>query len=548
VRKSSEKGLDQEFTSLHNQEEACRNYILSQAFNSWEYYKTYTDGGISGGTMKRPALQEMLEDIKKGQIQCVVSYKVDRLSRSIMDFHNMMMELESHGCSFVSITQAFDTSTSMGKLTLNMLLSFAQFEREVSGERIRDKIAASKKKGLWIGGAPPLGYDVVDMTLVPNKEEAGQVNLIFKKYLELKSLSRLKDYLQENGIRRKKWAAKNGKAMGGGTFKSSTLATLLRSHIYAGRIPYKREKASYPGVHKAIIDKNLFDQVQALMDENQNSYDVSGGRTPYLLTGKIFDENGNQFKNQKTTKSSTRKYLYYALKGQYLPAGDLDEIMLHLVKCLLDSPLHNVLDKGQALEFKSLSFDDLSIKKQNDLIGSMIDKIIYHDSCMTCFIRIEDLSYLRPFKKENYLNTRAIPFGDSGEDVKLYASKDGRHLIIEKDICINNRHLTNKFIGRGKKIINVSEKDNNLIKALAIGWRYHKMEENGLSPRSIAKTEQKTGRTIYRYLRLNYLSPNIVNAIMESQVPSHVNLQALFDIASRYPDFRDQTKAFYGCQ
>ena len=154
VRKSTEKGLELEFNSLHNQEEACRSYILSQAFNNWEYFKTYTDGGISGGTMERPALKQMLEDIRHGLIQTVVVYKVDRLSRSIMDFHNMMKEFDKYGCSFVSITQAFDTSTSMGKLTLNMLLSFAQFEREVSSERVRDKICASKAKGLWTGGIP----------------------------------------------------------------------------------------------------------------------------------------------------------------------------------------------------------------------------------------------------------------------------------------------------------------------------------------------------------------------------------------------------------
>ena len=157
VRKSTEKGLELEFNSLHNQEEACRSYILSQAFNNWEYFKTYTDGGISGGTMERPALKQMLEDIRHGLIQTVVVYKVDRLSRSIMDFHNMMKEFDKYGCSFVSITQAFDTSTSMGKLTLNMLLSFAQFEREVSSERVRDKIRASKAKGLWTGGIPKLG-------------------------------------------------------------------------------------------------------------------------------------------------------------------------------------------------------------------------------------------------------------------------------------------------------------------------------------------------------------------------------------------------------
>lgn len=164
---------------------------------------------------------------------------------------------------------------------------------------------------------------------------------------------------------------------------------------------------------------------------------------------------------------------------------------------------------------------------------------------MTCFIKVDDLEYLRPFKRENFINTRALPIADLGDDVKVYAGKGSGNLIIEKEICIFNRHLSNRFVGKGKKIVTVAESDNMLIKALAIGWRYRKMEEGGLSPRGIAKAEKKTGRTVYRYLRLNCLSPNIVNDIMDGRVPKHINLQALFDIASRLPDFREQEKAFY---
>lgn len=189
VRKSTEHGLEQAFNSLDNQEQSCKAYISSQAFNNWEYTKTYSDGGISGGTMERPGLQEMLSDIARGIINTVVVYKVDRLSRSILDFHNMMKYFDKYNCNFVSITQAFDTSTSMGKLTLNMLLSFAQFEREVSSERVRDKIRASKAKGLWMGGIPPLGYDIKDKKLVINEAEAQQVKTLFEQYLEFQSVS-----------------------------------------------------------------------------------------------------------------------------------------------------------------------------------------------------------------------------------------------------------------------------------------------------------------------------------------------------------------------
>ena len=191
-RKSSEKGLDQEFTSLDNQELACKSYILSQKFQGWTYYKTYSDAGISGGTTNRPSLQEMLKDIKSGKIQVVLVYKIDRLSRSIYDFKKMMKDdFEKNNCTLVSITQSFDTSTAMGKLTLNMLLSFAEFEREVAAERVKDKIFATKSQGLWTGGCPPLGYDIKFKQLEINQEEAQTVNKIFELYLESSSLIQL---------------------------------------------------------------------------------------------------------------------------------------------------------------------------------------------------------------------------------------------------------------------------------------------------------------------------------------------------------------------
>lgn len=212
-----------EFNSLQNQEEACKAYILSQSFNGWEYYKTYSDGGISGGTMERPGLKTLLNDIRARNIQVVVVYKVDRLSRSIIDFHKMMQEFDKYGCNFVSITQSFDTSNSMGKLTLNMLLSFAQFEREVSAERVRDKIAASKAKGLWMGGTPPLGYDLKDKQLVPNAQEKTLVNLIFNKYLELGNIQATADWMNQQGYRSKCWQTASGDKRGGHLFRHGSI-------------------------------------------------------------------------------------------------------------------------------------------------------------------------------------------------------------------------------------------------------------------------------------------------------------------------------------
>ena len=242
TRKSTEHGLDMEFNSLQNQEEACKAYIASQSFNGWQYYKTYSDAAISGGTMERPALKQMLDDMARGLVNTVVVYKVDRLSRSILDFHNMMKYFEKYGANFVSITQSFDTSTSMGKLTLNMLLSFAQFEREVSSERVRDKIRASKAKGLWMGGNPLLGYDVIDKKLVPNAVEATNVRKLFEKYLEQQSVNALTEYAAAHKIYAKRWTTAKGIIKGGRPIAKMSMHRILRDKIYIGQIENKKRR------------------------------------------------------------------------------------------------------------------------------------------------------------------------------------------------------------------------------------------------------------------------------------------------------------------
>ena len=227
TRKSTEHGLDMEFNSLQNQEEACKAYIASQSFNGWQYCKTYSDAAISGGTMERPALKQMLDDMAHGLVNTVVVYKVDRLSRSILDFHKMMQYFNKYNANFVPITQSFDTSTSMGKLTLNMLLSFAQFEREVSSERVRDKIRASKAKGIWMGGVPRLGYDVINKKLIVNPAEAEQVIQLFEKYLELQSVNDLTLWAESNGIRAKAWTTAKGVLRGGKLITPNSMHKIL---------------------------------------------------------------------------------------------------------------------------------------------------------------------------------------------------------------------------------------------------------------------------------------------------------------------------------
>ena len=250
TRKSSEEGLEQAFNSLDAQREACAAFILSQKHEGWAVLPTlYDDGGFSGGTMDRPALQRLLGDIRAGKVDVVVVYKIDRLTRSLFDFAKIVEAFDARGVSFVSITQQFNTTTSMGRLTLNVLLSFAQFEREVAGERIRDKIAASKKKGMWMGGLPSLGYDVQNRKLVVNEEEARTVVHIFRRYVELRSVRALQAELDAAGIRSKRRILADGTPFGGQKLSRGALYLMLQNRIYRGEITHKGN--AYPGEHPA---------------------------------------------------------------------------------------------------------------------------------------------------------------------------------------------------------------------------------------------------------------------------------------------------------
>jgi site-specific DNA recombinase len=278
TRKSSEEGLEQDFNSLDAQREACEAYI--RTFLS----DLYDDGGISGGTLERPALQRLLADIQAGRVDTVVVYKIDRLTRSLGDFAKIVEVFDAKGVSFVSVTQAFNTTTSMGRLTLNMLLSFAQFEREVTGERIRDKIAASKQKGLWMGGLPPLGYDVQDRRLVVNPAEADTVRHIFRRYTILKSVRVLKEELDQEGVVSKARRDRFGREAGGSPLARGALYRMLQNRIYRGEIVHKDH--CYPGLHQAITDEALWDEAQAILVENRfERVARSSIAAPSLLAG-----------------------------------------------------------------------------------------------------------------------------------------------------------------------------------------------------------------------------------------------------------------------
>ena len=294
-----------DLNSLHAQREACTSYIASQKHEGWVAVRThYDDGGFSGGNMERPALKELLEDIGAGKVNVVIVYKVDRLTRSLTDFAKIIELFDNHGVSFVSVTQQFNTTTSMGRLTLNVLLSFAQFEREVTGERIRDKIAASKKKGMWMGGFVPLGYDLENRRLLINTAEAKTVQYIYRRYLELGCVRLLKEDLDRRGMHSK---ARGNK--GGCLFSRGILYKILSNSIYVGKIRHKG--ASYPGQHQAIIDQELWEQVQKHMAKNSMEHRTRSFRTVSCpLANKLFDVSGERLVPVHVNKKG-RRYRYY---------------------------------------------------------------------------------------------------------------------------------------------------------------------------------------------------------------------------------------------
>lgn len=320
TRKSTEEGLEQEFNTLDAQRSACEAYILSQAGEGWQLVpEHYDDGGWSGGNMERPALKKLLNDISTGRIDVVVVYKVDRLTRSLMDFSRIVETFDSQEVSFVSVTQAFNTTNSMGRLTLNVLLSFAQFEREVTGERIRDKIAASKARGIWMGGNLPLGYDVEDRKLIKVEHEAEQVRHIYSRYLELGSVPELVRELDRDGIRSKSWTARNGSQHGGTRFTCGPVYYILANRIYLGEIVHKGK--SHDGEHQPIISQELFDAVAAKLESHRVKRVRRKTRaTTSPLTDKIFDSDGLPMRPTFGHGRGSRIYRYYTSES-LLPAG-----------------------------------------------------------------------------------------------------------------------------------------------------------------------------------------------------------------------------------
>ncbi len=408
TRKSTEEGLEMEFNSLDAQRESCEAYITSQRAEGWiPVNDRYDDGGFSGGTLERPALKRLLSDIEACLIDVVVVYKIDRLSRSLLDFSRLVEVFDRQSVTFVSVTQSFNTTTSMGRLTLNVLLSFAQFEREVIGERIRDKFAASRRKGMWMGGWAPLGYEVKERKLIINEQDAARVQAIFKRFVQLRSATLLAKELVAAGATNRY----------GHLLDKKVLYKLLNNRVYIGEAVHKG--ASYPGEHQPIIDLKLWDQVRAILKESPRKRAAAArAQTPALLKGLLFGSSGEAMTPTHTRKNG-KLYRYYVsqsvLNGRsspavrHVPAGEIEKIVIDQVRALLQTPevivqtwkaarqlSKDVTEDHVRLtlnEFEPL-WNELFPAEQSRLIKLLVDRVTVQADGIDIRLRVEGLTSL----------------------------------------------------------------------------------------------------------------------------------------------------------
>ena len=500
TRKSSEEGLDQTFNSLDAQREACEAYIRSQAHEGWKLVKTaYDDGGFSGGTLERPALQRLMVDLGRGLVDVIVVYKIDRLTRSLADFARIVETLDRQGASFVSITQQFNTTTSMGRLTLNVLLSFAQFEREVTGERIRDKIAASKRKGMWMGGNLPLGYDVKDRQLVVNKVEAETVRYLFQRYIELGTVAALQTDLKGRGIVSKVWTSSNGKRRGGLGYSRGALYYLLRNAIYVGRIAHRG--VSYAGQHPGIVPQDLWDRVQALLAENRQGGARSPGSTEScLLSGLLFDDRGNVMSPSHARKANGRRYRYYVsqavLQGRQENAGSVRRISAEAIESLIERTLCKSPPNAKQTEWAHLS-----IEQKRERIKHLVERIT---------IRVDDFEIVLTEVGRNQLSGVA-PSGSMCIATVMRPGVGGRQLVPRE--------------GAAARV------DRSLVKAIA--WARdlrQRLERDGKSLDELAREDGCSRPYVSSMIRLAYLAPGITQSILQGAQPAQL---ALADLIQR---------------
>jgi len=525
TRKSSENGLEQEFNSLDAQREACAAYIASQKHEGWVLLdERYDDGGISGGTLERRGLQRLFQDIDAGRIDQIIVYKIDRLTRSLMDFAKLVERLDKANASFVSVTQSFNTATSMGRLTLNMLLSFAQFEREVTSERIRDKMAASKKKGMWMGGQCPLGYAPDGRTLKINTEEAKTVTALFELYSKLGSLIKVTDEAQKIGFRTRAKVnpSESGKYVGGQHLSRSNIHYILTNPIYAGKIRHRSD--TYDGLHPAIIDPTLWEKVQQrLMSGAKRQRGRPNVKSPCSkLIGRLFDETGDRLTPSHSMKGS-RRYRYYisnrllrkksdranANPGWRLPAKPLEDKISQAILCHLRSnsrkSISDVCNTENAEAYKS-ALDGLDVAADADAIIGCLSRATIAPGQLRVELNMDGLAEL--------IGTEMchLPAGHTEQQW------DSRFLTFETQFQHRKRGVETKLIFGESQ----SKTDPAFIQDVALAHHYFEQVKSGKNFDEVASSCNISKRRLMQIIELAFLSPEIVKTILKGQQPSQL--------------------------
>ena len=525
TRVSTDQGLEQDFNSLDAQREACAAYIRSQTHEGWILAPgRFDDGGYSGGSLDRPALKLLLEAVSARRIDVIVVYKVDRLTRSLADFAKLVEAFDAAGVSFISITQSFNTTTSMGRLTLNMLLSFAQFEREVTGERIRDKIAASKKKGLWVGGVVPLGYRAEERKLVIDEAEAETVRYVFSQYLEAGSLGLLIDDLRRRGVVTRVRTLATGRIVGGVPFTRGPLAYLLKNRMYLGELNHGPN--SYPGEHRPIVAREVFDAVQAKLAAQAAALGYRRSRTEALLTGKLYDRLGRPKTPSYAVKGGVR-YRYYIscrtaepAEGSAAPIPQSAAPILRLPAQDVEKAVVDALTRGGHLEGTSeiVTANGLDPKAQDfeagqiDAIRDLLERVDVSATRIEIRLVERPAETSRPStiivlwsKPATRVQRDVIaPAQGQREDHRAMSSDTRTRLLAA--IAAARRSIDDLVVGR------VAD-----IEALATG-------------------EGRSARSMTMLLSLAFLAPDLVKAIVDHRMPRGIGLTQMMDLPGEWSE------------
>ncbi|WP_127115203.1 recombinase family protein [Shimia sediminis] len=543
TRKSTEEGLDQDFNSLDAQREACAAYILSQKHEGWaELSDCYDDGGYSGGSMERPGLQQLLNHVRNGRIDIIVVYKVDRLTRSLSDFARMVDTFDRAGVSFVSVTQAFNTTSSMGRLTLNVLLSFAQFEREVTAERIRDKIAASKQKGMWMGGSVPFGYEAVDKALAVNEAEATLVRTIYAEYLAAGCVCKLSVRLRELNIRSRRWVDRHGRNKGGKIFSQGALYYMLRNPIYIGKTRHKNEV--HEGLHAAIIDDAIWQSVQVqLTKQGGRETRAKRRRSDRVLNDLLFDSADRKMGSTYASKSVTRdgvqqtkRYWYYAstksqpdddISVERLPATEIERVVLSALSDKLSDHVW-IADHVRAQGADAVLVADV-LRAANTLNQS-------------------DHGHGEANANQDLLSliARVTVLQDRLQVSMNLASMLGNENTREPVPASFEIPFERRQNGRAKPIViaphNTANPDPELISLVADArrWAQELMDGTVSSIKQITDREGLRNGVVSRILPLAWLAPDISTAILAGRQPAHLTAKALRDLTELPLDWEKQ--------